>query len=370
MRLHDVRYQFNRTSATAAPNSRDDGRQDRRPSTTPPIPPARPGSASGSSPPAASTSDQERRWAPRATPPCGWAACRCCTCPGSGSRPTTAAAPACCSRRSATTTATASTTAADLPEPGAELRRHPQPALDVQARRAAGRRVPLPGRGQPRHPGRHLAAGRRRHAIATAACLRSSTPARSTRTGRPAPTSTRSATPATSRTSATSWPPRRCRCSTATSACTAAARAGRASLTAQPWQIANSICGRAPSPTTACRARYVHWEQRLVGRGFVAGIRRRSRALRARSLRRRLARRPEALVQPAAGGRLLVRAPDCAWRYTAYSLDDSLVPAGGDSSPIAQPADLQPGCRRLLRPRHQWSRARTTCRPSSRACST
>lgn len=50
--------------------------------------------------------------------------------------------------------------AADLPEPGAELRRHPQPTPDDGTRRPVGRAVPLPGGRRARRGRRHLDAGR------------------------------------------------------------------------------------------------------------------------------------------------------------------------------------------------------------------
>ena len=102
----------------------------------------------------------------------------------------------------------------------------------------------------------------------------------------------------------------------------------------------------------------------------------RSRALPASQFLRRLAPGPEALDQLAARRRQLVPAPDRRLqRYTVVSaLDDRPArhPLGGDrhlatARRPADPSAWMPAPISIATPR---SRARTTCRPSNRACST
>lgn len=105
-----------------------------------------------------------------------------------------------------------------------------------------------------------------------------------------------------------------------------------ASLAAQDWRIANPLLAEGSEPYRRLPTAQLRWDQPF-GRHLEAGIE--AEAVRFDGRDRPGGERVDLqpFVRFPMGGAAWFATPKLAWRYTAYSLDDSLVPPGGDASP-------------------------------------
>ena len=198
--------------------------------------------------------------------------------------------------------------AADLPEPGAELRPDPQPAPDDLAWRAAGRAVPLPGRGRARHPGRHVDAGRQ-------AARPRPQPAQLRGLPEPDPALAGPRRPQLDQRLALfrglqQQPGRPVADHRLQRHRRVRPRPGLGRGRHRRPLAIGRFHPQRTRPAVQPPATRLRQLGTTPGRCAAGRHQRRGRALRARVLRRRLAHRPEAVDQPAARGRFLVPAPD------------------------------------------------------------
>lgn len=127
-----------------------------------------------------------------------------------------------------------------------------------------------------------------------------------------------------------------------------------ASLSAQSWQIANPIVVPGTEPYRRLPTAQAAWE-----RTFAPWLELGATAEAVRFQHETLDGGERVDIKPYVrlpfGGAAWFVTPEIAWRYTAYSLDDSLVPAGGDRSPTRSVPVMSLDAGAFLEREFQWN---------------